>query len=275
MIRPSSILAAPSLGRALAEVSIIVVGVLIALGADAWRERRSEDRMAEEYRAALIDDLVADSVLYGILVDQGWFPTQAEAVDSLTAFLADPDREVEPVTLVQWWWGMVRLGVGSKASATFDDMRSSGRLSLIREPELRRALIDYYAFPIWVEDGAYGALRDFVVGRIPGIATRLFGPTAYAVVDTCNRTAVDENGDQPLESAPLRACLEASRVVTELDMGAALRRDPEVLEAVAVMSNMRILGLDGSIQGREEAAVLRSWLRREVDVGVRPRVQDG
>jgi hypothetical protein len=42
--------------RLTAELAVIVVGVLIALGADAWWEQRHEDRQAEEYLQQLLVD---------------------------------------------------------------------------------------------------------------------------------------------------------------------------------------------------------------------------
>ncbi|MEJ2540475.1 MAG: hypothetical protein P8188_10965 [Gemmatimonadota bacterium] len=57
MSRPSRILSAPTLGRALAEVAVIVAGVLIALGADAWWTERQEDASYEAAVAALITNV--------------------------------------------------------------------------------------------------------------------------------------------------------------------------------------------------------------------------
>jgi len=53
----SRILSASTLGRALAEIAIIVTGVLIALGADAWWTERQERRDYQTAVAGLLGDV--------------------------------------------------------------------------------------------------------------------------------------------------------------------------------------------------------------------------
>lgn len=263
MTRPSRILSAGSVGRGLAEIAIIVAGVLIALAADAWRESRAEDRMAVEYRSALVDDLVADSALYGALIDSGWFEVQAAAVDSIMEFLAESPRESDPITLVQWLMNSSRLSVGQKASATFDDMRSSGRLSLLEDAHLRRSLIDYYAFPPVLDERAYQVLVVAALDQGPKLAARLLGPRRNADAWRC-ADEVDENAGnvtRPLESPEMRACLIAAGSFRGFDLGERMREDPEVAEHAIVMRLMRELGLRGAAVARDQAAELRAQLR--------------
>ena len=80
MSRPSRILSAPSRGRALAEIAIIVVGVLLALGADARWNGREEAQLAEEFRTALLADLAADRAWNRVLIDDRWMVEAAAGV---------------------------------------------------------------------------------------------------------------------------------------------------------------------------------------------------
>lgn len=59
MIRPSRIAQAGSLPRALAEIAVVVVGVLIALAAESWWADRQEARIELEYLVQLEEDVGA------------------------------------------------------------------------------------------------------------------------------------------------------------------------------------------------------------------------
>jgi len=265
MTGPSRILSAGSLARGLAEIAIIVAGVLIALAADAWRESREEDRMAMEYRSALIDDLVADSVLYAALIDSGWFEVQAAAVDSILEFLAEPRRDSDPITLAQWLMNSSRLSLGQKASATFDDMRSSGRLSLLEDVALRRSLIDYYGLPPVLDERGYAVMVAAALDQGPALAARLLGPRRNRDTWQCADEVDDQAAEvpRPLESPGMRACLRATGSFEGFDLGARMREEAEVAEYAIVMRQMRELGLRGATVARDQAAELRARLRRE------------
>lgn len=258
MARPARILSAGSLGRAAAEIGIIVAGVLIALAADSWREARVEAGMAAEYRAALLDDLVADSALYAVFIESGWLDVQAAAVDSIEQFLAEPGRKADPITLVQWLANSLRLGIGEKTSATFDDMRSSGRLSYLDDAELRRGLIDYYGVPIIRDDRPYQVLVTHSLERGIPMLARLLGPRRNRDARLCG--AWEGAVDTPLDSPEVRSCLVETGSFQGFDLGARMREDPEVAASASIMRLMRELGLRGATSAREEAAELRARL---------------
>ena len=141
MARPARILSAPTLGRALAEVAIIVVGVLIALGADAWWTERQEQALLQEYLERLAEDLDAD---------RSNMERSAESEDRRTAF-ADQliDRMTTPTEppkdSLRRMINTIRGGaLYPLRTGTWRDLSSTGRLALIEDPELRRWILRYY-----------------------------------------------------------------------------------------------------------------------------------
>lgn len=126
----------------LGETLIVVVGVLIALTVDNWREQRRDARTEAQYLSSLIQDLESDfreldragdharaagsaaRRLYDVLEGQA----QPPAGDSLA-------RAVEHAGFLYF---------PTYFPYTFDELVSSGNLRVIRDPELRREIAAYY-----------------------------------------------------------------------------------------------------------------------------------
>jgi hypothetical protein len=133
------------LRKALVEVGIIVLGVLIAFGVNSWNSRRIDRNIEAEYLARLAGDARQNAKLATLLtealnrknalLDQlarigkgPWQSSPGDAVAEITALGASTD--------LGWVFPTFR-------TATFDEMRSTGRLSLIEDVALRTALTEY------------------------------------------------------------------------------------------------------------------------------------
>lgn len=129
--------------RTVAELLVVVVGVVLGLAVDRWvralDERAEEQALIEQ----LLEDVEADSVLlarmassfvdYADLVEQ-----VLQAVDDPAFRADDPRAFVATVESAAWW---TRL---DPERETWDDLVASGRARLLRDAELRRALARYY-----------------------------------------------------------------------------------------------------------------------------------
>jgi hypothetical protein len=147
------------------EFVVIVLGVLVALAADAALERARERESAHEALEAVLRDLVADSISIAdhlVRIDGrvsararlGHFlSAEAEVQDSL-AFLSDIQRATLYITF-------------DANTAAFRDLTGSGRLRLVDDPALRNQLLTYYN---WVENGA--ALDETFRATVLDAATR-------------------------------------------------------------------------------------------------------
>ena len=143
--------------RVLGEVAIIVVGVLIALGADEIREARVERTLLVTYLKGLATDLRADSAEFAVRLGPGSLPAQLEATDSLLAILGDPNRSAPDAIVLSYLRAQILLPFAKKRRATFDDLVAAGRLALVVNPDLRRDLVEYYAGPVVTDQSGYDA----------------------------------------------------------------------------------------------------------------------
>lgn len=137
----SRILSAPTLGRALAEVAIIVVGVLIALGADAWWTEREERSGAAEYLDRFAVDLDADREM--LLWTARSEERRSEATDALVEWMgrAAPPARDSLRALVN----RIREGnLDPVRTGTWTDLVNTGGLALIEDRALREQIVRYH-----------------------------------------------------------------------------------------------------------------------------------
>ena len=133
-----------SLSRAFGEFAVIVLGVLVALGADAWNDHRL-DRLAElEYLSRIHGDLAQDTLQYDFVLS--WMDRKLEALDSVASWTRNTGATPDSAYLARrlaaaanFGWNVGPLGT----TATFEDLRSTGKLGLISNADLRTQLIRY------------------------------------------------------------------------------------------------------------------------------------
>ncbi|MDH3732769.1 MAG: hypothetical protein OEU54_04510 [Gemmatimonadota bacterium] len=125
-----------SLRRALAELVIVVVGVLIALSADSWMQSRRDRADERDHLVAVRADVV-ESVR---LLDEA-DADRVFQVHSLSRLL-EGSAVSAPTDSVALWVreGLFDIGVYTPRLSALGDLEASGELQLIRSPELRRSL---------------------------------------------------------------------------------------------------------------------------------------
>lgn len=164
----------PRVGRIVGEIGIIVVGVLLALGGEALLTRIAEQSDLELYRSGLRADLQSDSVQLALLLAPDYMPAQTAAVDSLLAFISDPEANPPGEVVLQHLVNATFVPSAEKTRATFDEMVGAGQLDLLELGEFRRRLVAYYNRPIVPSLDAYGtsyhAPYVLELGRTMGIA---------------------------------------------------------------------------------------------------------
>ena len=134
-----------NVGRPLVEISIIVIGVLIAPGVDSWNDNRIDQILERQYLERLREDISynADSFL----------PTPEESFDRKLAHLDEvadlalrpDDYRLDLGSLrdsvrrsAQFGWAIPEIRTG-----IFEELKNTGNLGLIRDLNLRTALNDY------------------------------------------------------------------------------------------------------------------------------------
>lgn len=121
-------------GRLAAEFVVIVTGVLLALAVDEWRESVGERAAEAQYVSRLIDDLTTDSVGSVVLIEAGM--AKAAALDTVLRALSDT-AEIRRSPSSAWPNMRFAYTRPPPQTTTFDELRNTGGLSLIRSDELR------------------------------------------------------------------------------------------------------------------------------------------
>jgi hypothetical protein len=140
MTSESGPVAGVRLKKALKEFVLIVMGVLVALWVEGWRESREDRQSEQRYLAGLATDLRAD--LAEMDSATVWSRRFLQSSKVVLAFLegadVQPDSLIQAVTVAGWQYPP------TFSTHTIDDLRSTGNLRLLRDDSLKRAISSYY-----------------------------------------------------------------------------------------------------------------------------------
>jgi len=129
---------------ALGEVSLIVIGILIALFINDWAIERADRKLEAEYLQRIGDELRDDKRVLELIIREvdrnrlfasdlnEFFDRRMAAADHQRLVVAILKFGLDPIDLVF-------------DASTFDDLVSTGRLRLISDPEVRQAIQHAYA----------------------------------------------------------------------------------------------------------------------------------
>lgn len=131
--------------RGIAELLVIIIGVLIALAVDDWNQEKSQRRLSAEYMDRLVRDLRADRDLVERMLEA--LEVKGQSLMFLDSVGAAPELAFEsPDRFLRALPESLPLGfnVPPMRSVTIDDMRSTGRLALIQPVTMREQILEYY-----------------------------------------------------------------------------------------------------------------------------------
>jgi hypothetical protein len=196
------------LKKALAELGIVVLGVMIALAADSWREDLLEARIEARYLARLSDDV--SSGLAVLRIERETYRSVIEAARTLTDEIEKNPLSVEDDFLVDNLIIATQMGFDRNEMASdvaYREMVESGQLNLIRNDEIREGVVTYY----WNTDRLIQSLE---------------------VLPDVNNTFASLTGYYPLEITVFDEELNASG---KLRLAAAAREDPELTKQLRLL----------------------------------------
>jgi hypothetical protein len=155
---------------AVAEVLLITVGILLALGIDQWRDSEADRAMEADYVSRFQQDLAAD--LNSLEFWIGVMESKRSFIASLIAGDFDaPLKEQEPE---EFWESFNRSslpGLPPLSTATYDEILSSGNFGLIRNTNIRNVLNRHYsnnrARAVGMRDFAPSGYNKLFLSRFP------------------------------------------------------------------------------------------------------------
>lgn len=183
--------------RLMAEVLTIVVGILLALSADQWVERRTERGIGMEYLERIERDLVADSA--GMANDIARLGHQIAALDTiLTDFMTPAARRGAPVRFAVQLLTSQPATVGDFRLATHDDLLNTGNLRLLGGLDLRSRIVDYFGNSREVA----ARVLDHVAGDpYQAVHLELFAAMPDGILQVTRRGHLDDWDPAPLLDA--------------------------------------------------------------------------
>ena len=138
------------LGRLAAEFTVIVVGVLVALGVDGWVAGLDE----RDQESAYLAGLRADFVMNRALAENG-ARVEGERAELAVALLESlgtrepPDRAARTLLAAEmtgWFY------YSSYAEGAWSDLQATGSTRILRDAALRVAISDFYRALQWVAE---------------------------------------------------------------------------------------------------------------------------
>lgn len=161
--------------RAGFELAVVFLGVLIALLVDGWNTRRMANGLERQYLARLTQDVAGDTTALRDLLrtldgkTSALLWLQGQTLGDLSTAADSTELVRERVRAHSAGFGVLRGN-----STSFEDLRSTGNLSLIRDPQLRARIVAYYE--------AWSFNADRVEARRSGFPALLYAvlpPEAY------------------------------------------------------------------------------------------------
>ena len=135
---------------AVGEIVLVVIGILLALQIDAWNQNRLDRRVESQYYMRFLEDVLLDEELIRIQIEetekrllganrllaalQGGTQDMEEVASAITESISQSSFKIHPT------------------QTTFEDIKSSGNIHLIKDLRLKKIMESYYVFMDGVMD---------------------------------------------------------------------------------------------------------------------------
>jgi hypothetical protein len=147
--------------QAFSEAALLCIGVVLALGGQAWWESRSESATVQEYASNLLVEVEANMIgLEGIIGIHG---RNIERCKVLLLFMADPDPADSSNLIRERIAEIIYFSDFRPSTAALDNLVAAGELGLLDSAELQLA-ISAYARAIDDQRMVETELANFMLG---------------------------------------------------------------------------------------------------------------
>jgi hypothetical protein len=179
---------------AIGEIILVVIGILIALQLNAWKEENTEKKLVKQYVSSLIEDLKSDTTAIANLIR--FREQKFLKMDSLMVMLKNQDIEGNENDLYFFSRILVRTWNFKGNDRTIAQLKSSGSLRLIRNKRVADSIMAYQN----LIEAIYGNQDDESDERYKALVyiNQIFNPFVFDEM-------VTENGfKRPINNPPLR-----------------------------------------------------------------------
>ncbi|MEZ2414809.1 DUF6090 family protein [Muriicola sp. E247] len=129
---------------AIGEIILVVIGILIALQINNWNEEKNESKVELTYMQNMLEDLEDDLSIYETVVSRN--RVIYKLTDSIVMGIKKSDRR-ENIRDLSFWVRDVTMQwlFVNPVERTFEQMKSSGHLRLIKDKDVADAISIYYS----------------------------------------------------------------------------------------------------------------------------------
>ena len=127
---------------AVGEIVLVVIGILIALQINNWNESRKSEKSTKVYIARLIEDLKSDTLMLSNHIKQA--NNKFKLSKEIKLIHDNHNLLTDTIAFVVKLQAVGRLDLPAISTNTFDDLKSTGNLKLIKDFEVSESIRSYY-----------------------------------------------------------------------------------------------------------------------------------
>jgi hypothetical protein len=140
---------------AIGEIVLVVIGILIALQINNWNEEQKDDNKEITYLENLKEDIKSDSIFY----ERTWFTNGPRKIAGLQKAKEYYKNKVITDDTIPFlndvsYGGIYGIGAFNSNDKTFQELVSTGNISLISDADIRKRIGDYYLNQVFMEQYA-------------------------------------------------------------------------------------------------------------------------
>jgi hypothetical protein len=155
---------------AIGEITLVVIGILIALSVNNWNQKKTERKVEQNYISSLIEDAKTDLSNFKNAI--AFNEERIENLDSLAfrCYSYNTKDKKDPELIIWYIRSLKRPDFVTQTDRTLSQLKNSGGMRLIEDKSKIDAIITYeesferlYNQQVWYE----GGLKDLVNAGVP------------------------------------------------------------------------------------------------------------
>ena len=172
---------------AIGEILFVVIGILLALQVNNWSQERSDRRLEAEYVERLKMDLEQDLLVFTNF-EANFLGIKRDVLEVLGSAKEVEEIIYNPVITDENLALSITVSLPKIQSTTFEELKNNGSMRLIRNPDIRLELEDYYdlyELITIIHQKSPGSYKQILYGSLPG-------PTNESILNKRDYTTLEK-----------------------------------------------------------------------------------